>query len=205
LAPLVGILAGPKQSTEAWRRGADGEKQVGHWLDNAVGRHGVVLHDRALPSRRANLDHIAVVASGVWVIDTKHYRGRLERRELGRGWFVPRTRLFVAGRDQGHLVTAARRQQALVAEVLVADDPGAAPLVRAALCFTGVQVGPFARPFTLDGVLVTWPRAIARTLSASGPHDPGDLRALAARLGRAFPPYAPGGTSHRPTGASPRR
>jgi hypothetical protein len=210
LAPLVRAVAGPKQSTEAWRRGADGEEGVGHWLDDAVGRHGVVLHDRALPRGRANLDHIAVVASGVWVIDTKHYRGRLERRELGRGWFVPRTRLFVAGREQGRLVTAARRQQALVAEALVAEalvagDPGAAPLVRAALCFTGVQLGLFARPFTLDGVLVTWPRAIARTLSAAGPLSPGDRRALAARLGRAFPPYAPGGTSHRPTGASPRR
>jgi hypothetical protein len=214
LAPLVRLLAGPKPSTEAWGRGADGEERVGHWLDQAVGRLGIVLHDRAVPGRRANIDHIAVVPSGIWVIDTKHYRGRLERRELGRGWFVPRPRLVVAGRDQGRLVTASRRQQALVAEALMRDESiggGAAGMgspVRSALCFTGVQVGPLTRPFALEGVLVTWPRPFARTLRASGPLGPAERRALAARLARAFPPYAPyapGGTSHKPTGASPKR
>ncbi len=213
LAPVVRLLAGPKPSTEAWRRGADGEERVGHWLDHAVGRLGIVLHDRAVPGRRANIDHIAVVPSGIWVIDTKHYRGRLERRELGQGWFVPRPRLVVAGRDQGRLVTASRRQQALVAEALLADESvgGSGSPVRSALCFTGVQVGLFTRPFTLEGVLVTWPRPFARSLRASGPLGPAERRVLAARLARAFPPYAPGGdyapggTSHRPTGASPRR
>ena len=88
LAPVVRLIAGPKPSTEAWGRGAAGEERVGHWLDEAVRGRGMVLHDRALPHRRANIDHLAVVASGVWVIDTKHFRGRLERRDLG-GWFVP--------------------------------------------------------------------------------------------------------------------
>jgi hypothetical protein len=130
-----------------------------------------------------------VVASGIWVVDTKHYRGRLERRE-GRGWFVPRPRLFVAGRDQSRLVTSARRQQALVAEALVATGPAGAPLVRAALCFTGAQIGLFARPFTLEGVLVTWPRPFARTLAAPGPLGPDERCALAAHVARAFPPSA---------------
>ena len=205
LAPMVRLLAGSKPSTEAWGRGADGEERVGHWLDRAVGRHGVVLHDRALPRGRANIDHIAVVASGVWVIDTKHYRGRLERRQLGGGWFLPRPRLFVAGRDESRLVLAARRQQALVAEALAAEEPSAGSPVRAALCFTGVQVGLCTRPFTLEGVLVTWPRAFARALRAPGPIGPAARRDLADRVARAFPPYAPGGTSHRPTGASPGR
>jgi hypothetical protein len=214
LAPVVRFLAGPKPSTEAWRRGADGEERVGHWLDDAVGRHGIVLHDRAVPGHRTNIDHIAVVASGIWVVDTKHYRGRLERRELGRGWFVPRPRLIVAGRDQRRLVTASRRQQALVAEALLTGGSadgvraGSGSLVRSALCFTGVQVSLFTRPFTLEGVLVSWPRPFARSLRAPGPLGPAERRALAARLSRAFPPYkpyAPGGTSHRPTGASPSR
>ncbi len=188
LAPAIRLLTGPKRSTEAWGRGATGEERVGHWLDRAVGRRGVVLHDRALPHRRANIDHIAVVGSGVWVIDTKHFRGWLERREVG-GWFVPCPRLFVADRDQSRLVTAARRQQALVAETLRAGELGSGALVRAALCFTGVQVGLFTRPFTLEGVLVTWPRWLARTLTAPGPLGPAERRALAARLARAFPPY----------------
>jgi hypothetical protein len=164
----------------------------------------VVLHDRALPQGRANIDHLVVAPSGVWVIDTKHFRGRLERREL-RGWFIPRPRLFVAGRDESRLLTSARRQQALVAEALAAGQADSEAPVRVALCFTGTQVGLFTRPFTLEGVLVTWPRAFARTLAAPGPLGPAERRTLADALARTFPPYAPGGTSHRPTGASPRR
>ncbi len=186
LAPLVRLLAGPKQSTEAWGRGADGEEHVGPWLDGVVGRHGVVLHDRAVPRRRTNIDHIAVVRSGVWVIDAKHYRGRLERRDVGGGWFVSHPRLFIAGRDRSGQVASARRQQALVAEAIGAGAP-----VRAALCFIGVTVAPFTRPFALQGVLVTWPRPLARTLAARGPLGPDERAALAARLARAFPPYEP--------------
>jgi hypothetical protein len=83
LAPLVRVLAGPKASTEAWARGAEGEEHVGHLLDHFVGSNGVVLHDRRVPGRRLNLDHLVVVASGVWVIDTKHYHGHLARRRVG--------------------------------------------------------------------------------------------------------------------------
>jgi hypothetical protein len=188
LAPVVRFIAGPKPSTEAWGRGAAGEERVGHWLDEAVRGRGVVLHDRALPHGRANIDHLAVVPSGVWVIDTKHMRGRLERRDVG-GRFVAHPRLFVAGRDQSPLVTSARRQQAQVAEALVVEEPAGGPPVRVALCFTGAQVGLFARPFTLEGVLVTWPRAFAATLAARGSVGPAERRALAARLARTFPAY----------------
>ncbi len=189
LAPVVRLLAGSKPSTEAWGRGAVGEERVGDWLDDAVRGHGTVLHDRAVPHGRANIDHLAIVASGIWVIDTKHFRGRLERRDL-RGWFVPRPRLFVAGRDQSRLVTSARRQQAQVAEALVAEVPAGGPVVRVALCFTGAQVGLFARPFTLEGVLVTWPRAFAATLARSGPVGLAERQALAGRLARTFPAYS---------------
>jgi len=184
LAPLVRILTGPKRTTETWGRGADGEERIGRWLDDVVGRHGVVLHDRAVRGRRTNLDHIVVVPSGIWVVDSKHYRGTLEQRDTV-GWFVPRPRLFVAGRDRTALATAASRQQALVAEVL-----GAGPLVRAALCFTGVERGLFTRPFMVQGVLVTWPKALARTLTAPGSLRLAERGALADRLARAFPPAA---------------
>ena len=169
------------------RAGADGEERIGRWLDDAVGRHGVVLHSRAVRGRRTNPDHIVVAPSGIWVIDSKHYRGTLEQRDAVR-WFVPRPRLFVAGRDRTALATAANRQQALVAEALVAEALvavalGAGPLVRAALCFTGVERALFTRPFLVQGALVTWPKAPGSLRLA-------ERRALADRLARAFPPSA---------------
>jgi hypothetical protein len=50
-------------------------------------RHGwVVLHDLAIPSSRANLDHLVIGPGGVFVIDSKHYRGRLQLDPSGRLW-----------------------------------------------------------------------------------------------------------------------
>jgi hypothetical protein len=197
LAPVVALLTGPKRSTEAWAWGAEGEERVGAFLDHTVGTRGLLFHDRRIPGSRANLDHLAIVPSGVWVIDAKHYHGRLERRRMG-GWFVPRQALYVARRDRSALIASAQRQRAQVQRRLPPDVA-----VRAALCFTGVETNLFARPFTLNGVLVTWPKALAKTLRAPGPLDAQRRHALAVALGRAFPSYAPSGTSHKPTGAAP--
>jgi Nuclease-related domain len=63
-------------------------------LEELAGEHVVALHDRRMrrpdgtPSR-ANIDHLAVTAAGVWVIDAKTHRGALEVRRLG-GLFSPR-------------------------------------------------------------------------------------------------------------------
>jgi hypothetical protein len=44
----------------------------------------VVLHDRRIPGRRSNIDHLVIARSGVWVVDTKRYRGKVERRSCPR-------------------------------------------------------------------------------------------------------------------------
>jgi hypothetical protein len=182
LAPIVGLLAGPRDSTEAWARGAEGEQHVGRMIDHAVGTSGWVLHDRSLPGTRANIDHLVVVPSGIWVIDTKHYRGTIERHRTGV--LGLRSGLFVAGRDAGPLVAAAERQRARVERSLAHGVP-----VRVSLCFTGARWSPLARPFSLGGVLVTWPSALGRTLRAPGPLGAAERKALAAQLSRTFPPY----------------
>ncbi len=89
LSPVVKLVAGERQSTRAWDQGGRGEERVGRLLSKAVGLDGVVLHDRSIPGRSSNIDHIAIVPSGVWVIDTKQYTGRVQQRDLG-GWFVSR-------------------------------------------------------------------------------------------------------------------
>jgi hypothetical protein len=185
LAPLARLLAGPNRPTEAWGRGADGEERIGSLLSRATGEHGVVLHDRSVPHRPTNIDHIAIMPSGIWLIDSKHYRGRLERRTIG-GWFRSRPALYVAGRDKSDLVAGALRQRALVRAAAGPDVP-----VRAALCFTGTEWSLFARPFSIDEVLITWPRALTRVLRARGPLSARDRNDLAARLASVFPPYVP--------------
>ena len=53
----------------------------------------MVLSDRAWPGRRVNLDHVVIAPSGVFVIDTKAYGGRVEL--VDRGSFAVRRGLHV--------------------------------------------------------------------------------------------------------------
>jgi hypothetical protein len=81
-----GLRFRPSPDALAWRRGAAGERRTARLLD-PLERHGwAVLHDLALPGSRANLDHLVIGPGGVFVIDSKHYRGRLQLDGSGRLW-----------------------------------------------------------------------------------------------------------------------
>jgi Nuclease-related domain len=89
LAALVtgwGLRFRPSPDALAWRRAAAGERGTARLLD-PLERHGwAVLHDLAIPGSRANLDHLVIGPGGVFVIDSKHYRGRLQLDGSGRLW-----------------------------------------------------------------------------------------------------------------------
>jgi hypothetical protein len=76
------------QPTRAWRDGARGERATARRL-HRLERHGyVVLHDLQVPGSHANLDHLAIGPAGVFVIDSKHYRGRLYLAPDGMLWYA---------------------------------------------------------------------------------------------------------------------
>lgn len=74
----------PERDPERWLRGAEGERSTAELL-NALPRRFGVRHDLAVPGSRANIDHLVIGPSGVFVIDTKAYRSRLRVRR-GRAW-----------------------------------------------------------------------------------------------------------------------
>jgi hypothetical protein len=177
---ILGLTNEP-QSTKAWAQGAVGEERVGLRLDRLTEIGAVVLHDRRIPRSRANIDHVVVAPSGVWVIDTKHYDGKVELRNRGV-WFRRDDHLFVKGHDQTKLVVAMTTQMNAVASA-VAD--AIVPLYPV-LCFTGAEWGLLAQPFVIDGVLVTWPRALVKTVTQSSGRDIA-VPEVAARLATALP------------------
>ena len=92
LGALAAMAAGwelrcrPSPDAVAWRRGAAGERRTARLLE-PLERHGwAVLHDLAIPGSRATLDHLVIGAGGVFVIDSKQYRGRLRLDPTGRLW-----------------------------------------------------------------------------------------------------------------------
>jgi hypothetical protein len=183
LAPLVKAAIGEHRSTVAWERGGRAEERVGAYLTRALRAVGFVLHDRVIPGTHSNIDHIVVVSSGVWVVDTKCYGGQIQRRNLG-GWLFSRRGLFVNGRDRTALVAGMSRQITRVARVTGDVVP-----VRGALCFVDAERERLARPFTIDGVTITWPKRLVRSLHRPGPLDPATIRQLAVLLAVAFPSY----------------
>ncbi len=185
LAVTPKVVAEPEPAhVRSWRVGAAGEVRVGSVLDRIEGV--VATHDRRIPRRRSNLDHVVVGPDGVWVIDAKRYVGkRVERRDVGRG-FRRDERLFIAGRESTKLVNAMEDQMLVVAGVL--NDAGVDVRVRGCLCFTESTWAFLARPFGVLGVTVCWPRALPRLVNRDGPLD-GDARTrIAALLADALPP-----------------
>jgi hypothetical protein len=67
-------------STIAWRTGAAGEERTGELLLPLEAAGFCVLHDRAIPRSRANIDHIVVGPPGVFIVETKNYERKLSRR-----------------------------------------------------------------------------------------------------------------------------
>ena len=92
LGGLAAVVAGwglrfrPSPDAIAWRRGAAGERRTARLLGQ-LERHGwAVLHDLAVPGSQANIDHLVIGPGGVFVIDSKQYRGRLQLDPSGRLW-----------------------------------------------------------------------------------------------------------------------
>jgi hypothetical protein len=79
-AALAGLLVWPRSDPSRWARGAAGEMVTAALLEKLPRRRWVVLHDLALPGSHANVDHLVIGPTGVWVVDTKAYRGRVVAR-----------------------------------------------------------------------------------------------------------------------------
>src|SRR5690242_15147101 len=67
-----------------WTSGKVGEEKTGIVIEKHC-PNAVTLHDRCAPGSKANIDHIVLVPSGVWVIDSKRVNGRIELTNGDRG------------------------------------------------------------------------------------------------------------------------
>ncbi len=154
------------QSTTAWKTGAEGERRVGERLDGLD--EVIALHDLAVPNSRANIDHVAITPTGLYVVDAKKYKGEIESRNMG-GFFKPDNRLYVRGRDRTKLVDGVLSQLDVVRAVMgsdLADLP-----MHAALCFVDGDFGLVPVHFSINSVSVLGLRKLSKTLQSPGPVD----------------------------------
>ena len=183
LGSIAKFLSDDPQSTTAWAQGARGEELVAQVLHDQFGDRAVVLHDRKVPRTRGNIDHIAIAASGVWVIDAKRYSGLVESRDVG-GFFRTDIRLYVAGRDRTKLVAGLAWQVDAIREALGSDEMP----VHGALSFVGANWPRlFAKPLKIDSVWISWPTKLAELVLADGPLSEGDIENISHRLADKLP------------------
>ena len=157
-------------------------------LHTALGQHAVVLDDRKVPATRGHIDHIVVAPSGVWVVAANEFDGRVERRDVG-GWFKMDERLYVAGKDRTNLVDSIDRQVIAVENVLAKEGLDLIP-VHAALCFVNSEWGWFAKPFSLNGVWVTWAEKLTELVMDWNAIPNAELDRLARVVGANLPAAA---------------
>ncbi len=131
------------------------------------------LHDRAIPGSRANIDHVLVAPSGVFVIDAKLYAGKLTKN---------RGQLYVGGRAKENLITGLHKQIDLVQAQLREEIT-----VSGVLCFVRGTFETYP-PFTVGGVTVHSVGSLRRKLKKDGPLSFSDRQRIAGDLSERFPP-----------------
>jgi Nuclease-related domain len=88
LAALVGwrLRFRPSEQARTWRRGGAGERHTARLLDRLTRDGYVVFHDLAVPGSPANVDHLVIGASGVFLIDSKQWTGSVHQDADGLVW-----------------------------------------------------------------------------------------------------------------------
>jgi hypothetical protein len=88
LAALVGWRLRFRTSEQArtWQRGAHGERHTARLLDRLTRDGYVIFHDLAVPDSPANVDHLAIGPTGVFVIDSKQWTGSVHQGADGLTW-----------------------------------------------------------------------------------------------------------------------
>lgn len=177
LADLLGIETARGHQANQWGAGAVGEQRTAARLKPLVREGWTVLHDRALPTGRANVDHLLVSPSGVVIVlDSKKWSGRFPLCVIGG-------RLMHGDRDVSRRLdglkhearTVARTLQCPVISLVSMEGPAVSPDHEGEWLFDSIRIVPADR-------LVPVLRSIARRHRAAGVH-PGH------RAAALFPAY----------------
>jgi hypothetical protein len=131
-----------------------------------------------MPRSRANVDHIAIAPTGVWVIDAKNHKGKVEVRAPLFG----KAKLCINGSDRSKLVDGLAKQVAAVEGVVAEGVP-----VHGTLCFVRADL-PLLRTLKFRGYPLLYRKRLAKKLNARGSLGPERIRQIAARLADQLPP-----------------
>jgi hypothetical protein len=178
---LLAVVDEP-QSTRAWAQGALGERKLAEALAGVPDI--VVLHDRRVPGTRGNIDHLVIASGGLFVVDAKRYKGRLQIRDKG-GLFRTEWRLYVGGRDCSHLADDMGWQVKAVETLL--ESVGCRVAITPVLCFLDVEWPLLFATESFHGVRLASPRSLRKLVTRTQILDAAEIDKLARMLATGFP------------------
>jgi hypothetical protein len=178
---LLALGEAPQHET-AFLRGLKGEQAVADSLQRRTsGDSVVILHNRRMPQRRGDIDHVAVAPAGVFVIDAKAIHGTVR---VDRPWFG-QPKLLVNGRDKTKLIDGLDRQVTAVRAALDAAGCTELPL-HGIMCFTEANL-PVLGNQRMRGHELLYRKALAKRLNAPGPLSAETIESTARLLAEALP------------------
>jgi hypothetical protein len=74
------------EQARTWQRGAQGERHTARLLDRLTRDGFVAFHDLAVPGSPANVDHLVIGPTGLFVIDSKQWTGSVHQSADGLAW-----------------------------------------------------------------------------------------------------------------------
>jgi hypothetical protein len=168
-----------------WVQRADGDRRVRARLSFLEDEGVIVLDDRREPGSSLAIQRIAVSAGGVFVLDTRHFKGLVHTRRPGPMSDLGPDALFIGRRDCSPFIDRMSRQAEVVRDALEDLSGGSDVPVRPMLCLTRAR-WVVASPIEIQGVCVGWPQLITGRVQVGGTMDSPRVRevseAIAQRL-----------------------
>lgn len=149
----------------------------------------LALERRLMPQGRGAIAALLVGPAGVTVVETLLLDRSPRITRMAGGFAEPAgDRLIAGGRDHTGAVRGVERRVLAVTRALTTGGRAdRVPAVRGALCVPeGLALVAFTE-LRVHDVLIDGPQTIAFLAARPGPLAPGQVRALTARLERAFP------------------
>lgn len=157
--PFLSKYITPKAQTsnqaKVWGKGAEGEVEVGKILDDLAVKYSfLAIHDRLMPKSKANIDHMAVTSTGIFIVDAKNYQGTIEVRGRMEKFVGGSSQLWIGKRNRTNLLDGVNKQILAVETVL--ENAGVKFPVFGALAFYKARwdLPIFLRASSVNGILV---------------------------------------------------
>ncbi len=175
-------------NARVWAKGAEGEIEVGKILDALAEKYGfLAIHDRLMPKSKANIDHMAVTSTGVFIVDAKNYQGTIEVRGRMEKYVGGNSQLWIGKRNRTSLIEGVNKQILAIETVL--EKAGVKFPVFGALAFyrANWDLPAFLRPSSVNGILIN-SKGLEHIFEKLTPNDPHQISEITELLLSHLPP-----------------